>query len=128
MAATEIADRFPPNHFDAAATSLAFSEMSKQEQVYVLAAVGRVLRPGGRLVVADAVRPTGFFARLRYTCVRLPVALITYLLTQTTTVAVQHLAERVRKAGFHILDEQKLPGGVGLIVAERSAEPLRENQ
>ena len=128
IAAAEIADRFPPDHFDAAATSLVLSEMSEQEQAYVLAAVGRVIRPGGRLVVADEVWPTGFFARLRYACVRLPLAFITYLLTQTTTVAVQHLAERIQEAGFRIIEEQKLPGSVGLIVAERPAGRPREGQ
>ena len=38
MAAVEIADRFPPEHFDAIATTLALSEMSEEEQSYVLLA------------------------------------------------------------------------------------------
>src|SRR5581483_4011569 len=59
MAAVEIADRFPPQSFDAVAATLVLSEMEQDEQAYVLAAARRVLRPGGRLVVADEVEPPG---------------------------------------------------------------------
>ena len=55
MAAVEIADRFPTEHFDAIATTLALSEMSAEEQTYVLSAAYRIVRPGGRFIVADEV-------------------------------------------------------------------------
>lgn len=120
MAAVEIADRFPPQHFDAVTSTLALSEMSEEEQTYVLSAAYHVVRPGGRLIVADEVRPTGLLARLGCACLRWPLAVVTYVLTQTSTAAVHNLAERVRQAGFRIIEEQRLPGGIGLIIAERS--------
>ena len=52
IAAVEISDRFPAAHFDVIASTLALSEMSEEEQAYVLASAWRFLRPGGRLVIA----------------------------------------------------------------------------
>jgi demethylmenaquinone methyltransferase/2-methoxy-6-polyprenyl-1,4-benzoquinol methylase len=118
MAAVEIADRFPPQSFDAVAATLVLSEMEQDEQAYVLAAARRVLRPGGRLVVADEVEPPGLWGRLAHAALRWPVAVLTYVLTQTSTQAVRDLAARVRAAGFTIREERRLGGtGVGLVVA-----------
>jgi len=122
MAAVEIADRFAAEHFDAVASSLALSEMSEDERLYVLRAARRVLRTGGRMVVADEVRPKNRLARWVRAAARLPVAAITYLLTQTSTSAVDDLAELVRRAGFEVIEERHLArAGVGLVCAARPA-------
>jgi ubiquinone/menaquinone biosynthesis C-methylase UbiE len=121
MAAVEIADRFPRGDFDAVAATLVLSEMSEEEQAYVLAAARQLLRPAGRLVVADEVQPARCLARLMHACRRWPLALITYVLTQTTTAAVRNLPERVRAAGLRIVEQRRV-GGAGLIVATPRAE------
>jgi ubiquinone/menaquinone biosynthesis C-methylase UbiE len=123
MAAVEIANRFAAGSFDAVASSLVLSEMSEDEQQYVLEAALRVLRPGGRLVVADEVRADGILARIVHACVRWPLAALTYLLTQTTTSAVRNLGARVRAAGFLVVEERRLRrGGVGIVIGEKPAE------
>jgi ubiquinone/menaquinone biosynthesis C-methylase UbiE len=123
MAAVEIADRFPAGGFDAVAGTLVLSEMSEDEQAYVLDAARRVLRPGGRLVVADEVPPEGFWGRLAYAATRWLAAAVTYVLTQTSTRAVRDLAGRVRAAGFAVCEDRRLGStGPGLIVAVRPAE------
>ncbi len=120
MAVVEIADRFPPESFDAVAATLLLSELSEDEQDYVLRAASRLVPPGGRLVVADEVRPRGLLRRLGQACVRWPLAILTYLITQTTTSVVRDLGRRVAAAGFRVVEERSLPGGAGLVVAERS--------
>jgi ubiquinone/menaquinone biosynthesis C-methylase UbiE len=122
MAAAEIADRFGAGSFNAIAATLALSEMSEDEQAYVLNAAYRVLRPGGRLVVADEIRPGGLAARTLQALVRWPLALVTYLVTQTSTSAVRDLAGLVRGAGFRVVEERRLPGGSGMVVGERPPE------
>jgi demethylmenaquinone methyltransferase/2-methoxy-6-polyprenyl-1,4-benzoquinol methylase len=118
MAAVEIADRFPAGSFDAVAGTLVLSEMSEDEQTYVLEAALRVLRPGGRLVVADEVRPESPWGRCKYAAMRWPAAALTYVLTQTTTRAVRDLAARVRAAGFDVCEDRRIgPAGPGLVVA-----------
>jgi demethylmenaquinone methyltransferase/2-methoxy-6-polyprenyl-1,4-benzoquinol methylase len=122
MAAVEVADRFAAASFDAVASTLALSEMSEDEQAYVLGAAYRVLRPGGRIVVADEVRPHGLPARIAHALVRWPLAVLTYMLTQTSTHAVSDLGGLVRGAGFRIAEERTLRGGSGMVVGERPQE------
>jgi demethylmenaquinone methyltransferase/2-methoxy-6-polyprenyl-1,4-benzoquinol methylase len=123
MPAVEIADRCPNGSFDAVAATLVLSEMSEEEQAYVLDAARRVLRPGGRLVVADEIRPESLCGRLLHALVRWPAAVVTYLLTQTSTRAVRDLAARARDAGFDVREYRRLRrGGPGLLVAVRPAE------
>jgi ubiquinone/menaquinone biosynthesis C-methylase UbiE len=122
MAAVEIADRFPAGSFDAVAATLALSEMSEEEQAYVLRAAHRVLRPGGRIVVADEIRPSTIAGRFVHTLVRAPLAVLTYLLTQTSTAAVSDLVGLVRGAGFRVVEERRLRGGTGMVVGERAPE------
>jgi ubiquinone/menaquinone biosynthesis C-methylase UbiE len=125
MAAVEIGDRFAPDGFDAVAGSLVLSEMSPDERVYVLRAARRVLRPGGRLVLADEVRPEGRLARVLHALRRWPLAVVTWLVTQSGTSAVPALGALVEAAGFRVLDERRLArAGVGLVVAERPAEGM----
>jgi ubiquinone/menaquinone biosynthesis C-methylase UbiE len=120
MAAVEIGDRFGPGAFDAVAASLVLSEMSPDERAYVLRAARRVLRPGGRLVVADEVLPEGRLARVLHALRRWPLAVVTWLLTQSGTSAVPALGALVRAAGFRVLEDRRLArAGVGLVVAER---------
>jgi demethylmenaquinone methyltransferase/2-methoxy-6-polyprenyl-1,4-benzoquinol methylase len=126
MAAVEIGDRFAAESFDAVAAVLTLSEMDEDEQAYVLAAARRVLRPGGRLVVADEVRADGVLARIVEACVRWPLAALTYLLTQTTTSAVRDLGARVRAAGFVVREDRRLRrGGMGLVIGEKPEAPPR---
>ncbi len=123
MAAVEIADRFPPASFDAVASTLALSEMSEDEQAFVLDAARRVLRPDGRLVVADEVLPEGILGRVAHAFWRLPLAAATWLLTQTSTRAVRDLAGLVRRAGFVDVEQRPLRrAGVRLVQGRRASQ------
>ena len=98
----EMDTAFEQGAFDVATASLVFSELSEDEQRYALAQAHRVLKSEGRLVVADETRPQGFFRRILYHLVRFPLALITFLFTQTTTRPVTDLEKKVSEAGFDI--------------------------
>lgn len=90
--------------FDLVTASLVMSELSDDEQRYALGQVRSLLEPGGRLVVVDETRPRGAGRRALYHLVRLPLALVTFSLTQTSTRAVNDLEEKVRAEGFEIED------------------------
>jgi hypothetical protein len=64
--------------------------------------VFELLKPGGVLAVADETRPKSPGKRLLYKLARLPLALFTFVFTQTSTRPVVGLEEKVRKAGFRI--------------------------
>lgn len=95
-------ERLPPDGFDLVASTLVFSELSADERRYALGHARRVLKPGGRLALADEVRPRRAWTRLLHGAIRLPVAILTFALTQTTTRAVEGLEDLVREAGFRV--------------------------
>ncbi len=118
LGAAEIEDRFGPSSLDAITACLLFSELSPDEQSYTLETVLTRLRPGGDLVLADEIVPASVARRFLFRMARAPVAVLTYLLTQTTTRSVEGLAESMRAAGYVNVDEQR-PWADFLIVSGR---------
>ncbi len=88
--------------FDALMSGLCFSELSPDERRYTLHLAHRLLRPGGKLLLADETRPDSLARQVIHWLIRIPLAIVTYLLTQTTTRAVPNLAAQVQEAGFTV--------------------------
>jgi demethylmenaquinone methyltransferase/2-methoxy-6-polyprenyl-1,4-benzoquinol methylase len=127
LGAMEIEDRFPEDAFDAVASCLTFSELSPEEQSYVLKVLYSRMRPGGTIVIADEVLPRTGAHRLWYRLGRLPVALLTFALTQTTTRPVQRIAEQLSEAGFVAVEEERLSSSAFSIVSAVKEDVHREN-
>ena len=123
MSAIDLDETFPDGRFDAIVSSLMFSELSEDEQGFVLRECRRLLRDGGRLVIADEVVPRSWPLRLLSRVLRLPLVVLTYILTQTTTRAVAGLEEKIAGAGFAVRAvEASLLGGLTLVVAAKNEE------
>jgi len=101
--AVEIIDHFQPASFDTITSALLFSELSASEQAETLRQCHHLLRAGGQLIVADEVSPPTIPQRALQALLRLPVAAITYALTQTTTRPVRGLEDKVAAAHFRII-------------------------
>ena len=130
MGATSLTDHFPPAGFDLIVSTLVFSELSDDERRFVLDECRRLLAPGGRLLIADEVVPDGWLACLLYHLVRLPLLLVTWMLTRTTTHPLRGLARELAAAGFHAESALSLLGGslqlfVARSTAETEAPPVR---
>jgi len=93
-------DKFPDESFDLVMSTLVFSELSSDEQDYALYHARRILKSGGRIAIDDEVRPGNIFNRFLHAAVRVPLIIITFALTQTSTKAVPNLDEKIREAGF----------------------------
>jgi demethylmenaquinone methyltransferase/2-methoxy-6-polyprenyl-1,4-benzoquinol methylase len=120
LGAVDLDTAFPDASFDAVVSTLVFSELSADEIEYTLAECRRILRPGGQLLIADEVLPDSWWGRIATWLVRLPFALLAFLLTQNTTHRVVGLGERIGDAGFEILDiGYYLAGTLQLFVAEK---------
>lgn len=123
MSAVDLDEAFPEGSFDVVVSSLVFSELSEDEQGFVLRECHRLLCDGGRLVIADEVVARSWPLRLLSRVLRLPLVVLTYILTQTTTRAVVGLEEKITGAGFAIHTvETSLLGGLKLVVAAKSEE------
>ena len=102
-------DKFPDAAFDLVMSTLVFSELSRDEQAYALRHAYRILKPGATLAVADESKPVKPLNRLLHAVVRAPMAFITFILTQTTTKAVDGLPRLIKEAGFKIHTENHGP-------------------
>lgn len=124
LGALEIEDRFAPRSFDAVVSSLMLSEMWPEQRAHFLRTARSRLRPDGVLVVADEVVPDTRARRLRWRARRMPLVAATYLLSQTTTHALDDLAGAVRAAGFAGVTETRFGRYGELAVVEgRDPEP-----
>src|SRR5690349_5759820 len=80
--AMEIDRLFHENEFDAVVISLTLSELTSDEQRWLLDQCARILKPDGVLLVADEFRPDAFLKRIAFSIFRFPLHLIAYLYTQ----------------------------------------------
>jgi ubiquinone/menaquinone biosynthesis C-methylase UbiE len=88
--------------YDVVMSGLSFSELTEDELNYTLKEIKRLLKSEGLLLIADEVKPKSFLKKILNWLVRTPLKVITYLLTQATTNAVENLPEKVKKAGLKI--------------------------
>ena len=102
MDATLIGDRFPAASFDLIVSTLVFSELPLDDQSFVLEASQKLLAPNGRLLIADEAIPAKFITRLFFYLVRLPLVLLTWLITRTTTNALRGFESMLIQIGFQV--------------------------
>ncbi len=70
--------------------------------IYALKEIKRIVKPGGKLLIADEVRPKGLVKKMINGFIRFPLVILTYIVTQTATRAVEDLPETTKQTGFLI--------------------------
>jgi ubiquinone/menaquinone biosynthesis C-methylase UbiE len=118
----EIEDRFGPDSFDGITACLLLSELSADEQSYLLSVANSRLAPGGDLVLADEVVPASWHARLLYRLLRLPQAIAASLVARTTTRPVSDLVGQVVDAGFVDVTEERVLADLTVVHGRRPLE------
>ena len=121
LGAVDLDTGFESEDFDTVISVLVFSELSDDELEYALAESWRIMRPDGRLVIADEVLPESRLGQIGTFLIRLPFVLAAYALTQTATRRVAGLERRIARAGFQILEtEAYLMGTMRLFIAGKA--------
>lgn len=111
---------FEDSSFDAVVSTLVFSELSDDEIAFTLAECRRILRSGGQLLIADEILPDSALGRVGTFLLRLPFAVVAFVLTQNTTRRVAGLRERIVESGFRIVESRDyLAGTLRLFVSEK---------
>ncbi|MHA1397889.1 MAG: corrinoid protein-associated methyltransferase CpaM [Candidatus Heimdallarchaeaceae archaeon] len=100
-------DSLKEGQFDVVMSGLCFSELSEQEILYTLREITRLLKEGGLLLFADEIKSSSFLKRVVNFILKLPLIILTYLFTQTSTRAISKIEEKFKQAGFTILSVQK---------------------
>jgi 2-polyprenyl-3-methyl-5-hydroxy-6-metoxy-1,4-benzoquinol methylase len=117
MDAALIGEHFSESSFDLIVSTLVFSELPPNEQRYVLEACKKLLTPQGRLLIADEVAPIRPLAKLLFYLVRIPLVLLTWLLTRTSTTALRDFEGVLKHAGFRARRAASYLGG-SLVIYE----------
>jgi ubiquinone/menaquinone biosynthesis C-methylase UbiE len=121
MAAIEMDKNFGDETFDRIVSTLVFSEFYPKEQRYVLREAYRILRPGGLIIIADEVRPNSPWKRVLHLLVRVPLMVVTYMLTQASPKALKGIEDALTDTGFEMVHEKRsLLDSLGLYVARKS--------
>lgn len=102
MDASLIGDRFQAGTFDLIVSSLAFSEMTAQEQLFILGQAKDLLAPEGKVVILDEVVPQNLISRTLISLVRFPIRVLTWLLTRETTHPLKRFPQILERAGFQL--------------------------
>ena len=102
----EIDSLFDDKSFDLITSTFVMSELYAEEREWALKDLLRILKPDGKLLIVSEVRPKQFLKRAIYYALRFPLALITYLISQTGTKPVRNIADEMRQAGFEITEER----------------------
>ncbi|MBO0807937.1 MAG: class I SAM-dependent methyltransferase [Actinobacteria bacterium] len=119
LSITGLEREFAPSSFDALVCCLVLSELSGTEQRYAVPAFTRLLRPGGVLVLADEALPGHALSRLAYRAGRLPLAAVTYLVTQASTRATSGLDTGLAALGLEAVQASRPSGATFEIVRGR---------
>jgi ubiquinone/menaquinone biosynthesis C-methylase UbiE len=115
---TELSDYFEPHSFDTIVSTLAFSEFPPEVLQYALKQATQLLKPGGKILVADEIIPESTWKRLIYRIVRLPLVILTWVLTRASTTPLQQFSKTLTETGFApTIVESHLGGSLQLIEA-----------
>jgi ubiquinone/menaquinone biosynthesis C-methylase UbiE len=121
MAAIEMDKNFDDETFDRIVATLVFSEFYLEEQKYVLREAYRILSPGGLIIIADEVRSNSPWKRVLHLLIRVPLMVITYVLTQASTKALKGIEVALTDTGFEIIHEEgSLLDSFGLYISRKS--------
>jgi len=88
--------------YEVVMSGLCFSELSEDELIYTLKEIKRILKPEGLLLIADEVRPKNISKKILNEIIRFPLKIIIFVITQTTTHAIDNLIEQIKESGLLI--------------------------
>jgi demethylmenaquinone methyltransferase/2-methoxy-6-polyprenyl-1,4-benzoquinol methylase len=109
-------DDLPSASYDAVISTLVFSELSDDERHFALMHSKRVIKPGGVLVVADEVVPYNAVRKFLQFLIRLPMLVLTYLVSRAYTHPLDNLPGDLNNAGFKVKKEIRSKGGTFAMV------------
>lgn len=118
-------ESFESQTYDVVVSGLCFSELSEDELAFTLQNAHRILKENGLLLLADETEPSPVLLKMFFLLIRIPLKVITYILTQSGTHAVKYLPEKVKMAGFRIssMKRNRLGSFIQLVAVKSEGMP-----
>ncbi len=95
-------DRFENESFEVVVSGLCFSELSDDEISYTLHQIKRILHTEGKFLLVDETRSKSIVKRIVNLFLRVPLIILTYILTQTTSRALKNIEKEIEETGLKI--------------------------
>ena len=125
---TQLPKHFQEESFDIVVATASLGEFPKAYLDYVLRECAKVLKKGGRLIIADEVRPENPVARLLYSIVMGIVWLPQFLIVRRVCYPIKDLDGIIESAGFEIEEKHKMPlSTLQLVFARKKADETPES-
>lgn len=102
--------------FDIVLSTLAFSELTRAERIHLMKQIKRILKNDGKVLIGDEIIPENLLAKCFYYAFRLPMRLLTWIITQTTTNAIPSFDKEVREAGMKIANSKSYMLGMFILL------------
>lgn len=106
MPIVELDKKFPDKTFDKITASLTFSEFYYDEQEFCLDQVYRILKDDGEFILVDEVRPKKIWKKIVYFMIRIPLLIITYIISHLTTKSLKNIESRLKRHKFLVVEEK----------------------
>ena len=109
-------DHLADESFDIILSTLAFSELTRAERLYLLKQIKRILKKDGKVLIGDEIIPENLLAKYLYYAFRLPLRLLTWIVTQNTTHAIANFDDEVRQVGMEIVSRKPFMLGMFILL------------
>ncbi len=109
-------DHLADESFDIILSTLAFSELTRAERLYLLKQIKRILKKDGKVLIGDEIIPENLLAKYLYYAFRLPLRLLTWIVTQNTTQAITNFDDEVRQVGMEIVSRKPFMLGMFILL------------
>ncbi|MBI2910351.1 MAG: methyltransferase domain-containing protein [Chloroflexi bacterium] len=118
---TQLRKHFAEASLDTVMSTMTLGEFPREYLQFILRESRRILRPGGRLIVADEVWPEKALPRLLFRLMMVLFWIPQFLLLRRVFFPIESLRGVIEEAGFRILDVETWPGtSFQLVFAEKT--------
>jgi len=119
---TQLKKHFENESFDVVMSTMALGEFPHEYLQFIMRDCLQILRPGGRLIIADEVWPERRVSRLAYQFVIALAWVPQFLLLRRVTYPISDLRGIIQEAGFDLHDFRTFPGtSFQIVFAEKAA-------
>lgn len=106
--ATQIDKHFTEETFDIIIATCSLGEFPKSYLEYIFSIANKVLKKGGKLIIADEMQPEGKLSRLFYNIIMGIVWIPQFLIVRRVAYPIKGLSEIIERSGAKVTDRTKL--------------------